>query len=320
MAFSFEPNWKGVEEKTEVIYGEENIKNATLDLFSNARYTLHNCIHSIGVTVVVASGHPILNALHEMQKRGVKIKFITEITQNNLNQCKELMKCSQVRHLDDLKGNFGILDGIHYRATARVRAAAPPPLLLSSTVHAFVEQQEYLFDILWKKSIPAIQRIKEIEENLKREFIVTIRDSDETVSLISKVLSSASEEIQLIFSSKDSLKKFFELGMLDLMVDKARNGILVRILLGTNDPINSIELNPLTGHDEIEIRYLNKSIQTRITTIITDRELSLTIEQNEMADPFDIGLTTYSNSDSTVFSYASIFENLWMQSNTTILS
>ena len=124
------------------------------------------------------------------------------------------MKCSKVRHLDDLKGNFGILDGIHYRATAKVRASAPPPLLISSTVQAFVEQQEYLFDILWKKSISASQRIKEIEENLKREFMKKLSMiPTETASLITKVLSSATDEIQIIFSSIDSFKQFVKLGM-----------------------------------------------------------------------------------------------------------
>jgi hypothetical protein len=45
---------------------------------------------------------------------------------------------------------------------------------------------------------------------------------------------------------------------------------------------------------------------------VTDRELSLIIEEKEDEDA--IGLATYSNSESTVLSYASIFENLWIQS------
>jgi hypothetical protein len=44
-----------------------------------------------------------------------------------------------------------------------------------SSVKAFVGQQQYFFDMLWKKSIPAKQRIKEIEEDLKREFVETIQ-------------------------------------------------------------------------------------------------------------------------------------------------
>lgn len=59
-------------------------------------------------------------------------------------------------------------------------------------------------------------------------------------------------------------------------------------------------------------RSLLKSIQTKLTTIIADRELSLVIEEKENEDA--VGLATYSNSESTVLSYDSIFENLWIRS------
>lgn len=90
-----------------------------------------------------------------------------------------------------------------------------------TTRTTFVEQQEYFFEMLWKKAIPAKQRIKEIEENLKREFIETIQDSEETTSLISKVLSSATEEIQMIFSRTDTLSQYERLGMFDIIRKKA---------------------------------------------------------------------------------------------------
>jgi hypothetical protein len=46
------------------------------------------------------------------------------------------------------------------------------------------------FDMLWRKAIPAKQRIKEIGEGLKREFIETIQDPEEIQILVSKVISS----------------------------------------------------------------------------------------------------------------------------------
>jgi hypothetical protein len=68
----------------------------------------------------------------------------------------------------------------------------------------------------------------------------------------------------------------------------------------------------LKGYPHIELRYLLKSIQTKLTTIVVDGELSLMIEEKDSEDA--IGLATYSNSESTVLSITSIFENLWMQS------
>lgn len=301
-----------IEEKTEVIYGEENIINATLQLFSIARCTLNCCIDSTGPSMLVIPKHPITKAHYVMKERGVIIRFVTEITKENITHCRELMNFGEVRHLDEMKGNFGVLDGIYYRASAKARASSPPPLLLSSTVRAFVEQQEYFFDMLWKKAIPAKQRMKEIEEDLKREFIETIQDSEETNSIISKVLSSATEEILIIFSHSNTLSLYEKYGLLGLLKRKAEQEIVVRILVGMDYSIEGKAIESLKGFPCIELRYLLKSIQTKLTTIVADRELSLVIEEKENEDA--IGFATYSNSESTVLSYASIFENLWIQS------
>lgn len=314
MTFNSDPTLANIEEKTEVIYGEENIVNATMHMFSIARSTLNCCIDSTGPSMLVIPNHPITEAHYVMKKRGVKIRFVTEITKGNITYCKELMNFGEVRHLDEIKGNFGVLDGIYYRASAKAKESSPPSLLISSTVGAFVEQQEYFFEMLWKKAIPANQRIKEIEENLKREFIETIRDTEETTSLITKVLSSATDEILIIFSRAITLKEYEKLGILDIVRKKADKDVKVRILIGTDKPINERDVSWMKEYPRIELRYLNKSIQTRLTTLVTDRELSLVIEERDDQEDIDLGLATYSNSESTVLSCASIFENLWAQS------
>jgi two-component system sensor histidine kinase VicK len=80
------------------------------------------------------------------------------------------MKIGHVRHLDEVKGNFGIADRSVYHASATSIESAPPPQLIVSTVKAVVDQQQYFFGMLWKKAIPAKQRIKEIEQGLKRDL------------------------------------------------------------------------------------------------------------------------------------------------------
>lgn len=94
---------------------------------------------------------------------------------------------------------------------------------------------------------------------------------------------------------------------MDLLKKKTDDEIVVKMLVGGE---KNIDL--LNEYQSIEQRYLLKSIQTKLTTIVADRELSLVIEEKEDEDA--IGLATYSNSESTVLSYASIFENLWIQS------
>lgn len=89
---------------------------------------------------------------------------------------------------------------------------------------------------------------------------------------------------------------------------KAENHVVVRILIGIDNSLGEKTVESLKEYQHIELRYLLKSIQTRLTTIMVDGQLSLVIEEKENEDA--IGLATYSNSESTVLSYASIFENL----------
>jgi len=142
------------------------------------------------------------------------------------------MKISELRHLDEIKGNFGLGDGVYYRASAKTTESSPPPLLISSTLRALVEQQQYFFDMLWRKAIPAKKRIKEIEEGLKREFIETIQDPRETLDLIPKLLSSSTEEIQLIISNKETYQLFEnEIKLTSLLREQLREGNHIQVII-----------------------------------------------------------------------------------------
>jgi two-component system, OmpR family, sensor histidine kinase VicK len=305
------------EEKTEVIYGAENIINNTLQLLSKCKSRTDNCTDSDGPSIFVIPNHPITKAFQELKDSEIKTRFITEITKDNIPYCKKLMKVCELRHLDEVKGNFGILDGIYYRASAKGRESSPPPLLIASTVRAFVEQQQYFFDMLWRKAIPAKQRMKEIEEGLKRDFIETLQDSEEIQTLVSKVITSAIEEIDIVMSTSNTLKRYEKEGIIQLLIRKVGEGIKVRILLRQNVDIQQ-SIERLNLYPQITVKNLDKSVQTKVTMIVADNELSLVIEFKDDSKHNSneaIGLATYSNSESTVLSYASIFETLWIQSS-----
>ena len=67
----------------------------------------------------------------------------------------------------------------------------------------------------------------------------------------------------------------------------------------------------------IDIRQTKQPIQSKLSMLIVDQSLCLTVElKDDTKDAFEeaIGLATYSNSEATVLSYISIFENFWIQS------
>ena len=46
--------------------------------------------------------------LYELKARNVRSRYITDITKDNIEYCKDLMQISELRHLNGIKGNFAL--------------------------------------------------------------------------------------------------------------------------------------------------------------------------------------------------------------------
>ena len=163
---------------TEIVYGLEAIIDRTLKRLSNASRKIDACISGAAIEGTVKA-KPVYDITMVLKQRGVKLRYITEITRQNLPYVRELMKTADFRHMDEIKGNYSIVDEVDYQATAAVTEGEGPTESVLSTAKAFVDQQQFVFDMLWRKAIPAKQRISEIEEGVKREYIETIQDHSE---------------------------------------------------------------------------------------------------------------------------------------------
>ena len=319
-------------EKTEVIYGTENTISKGLEFLSEAKETFDNCVDYAGPSALVET-KAMWEGVVKLTNTGVRVRFITEITKRNIGYCKKIMQIAQLRHLEGIKGNFAIVDKTHYGAIARVQEKLPLPVWIHSTIKSFIEQQQYFFDMLWNKAIPAEQKIKEIEEGIEPEAIETIKDPIEIQNISHSLIKSAKKEILIIFSTANAFYRQDKAGSVDLLRQSAIHNpnMSIRILTPINRLIEEETLQKLSPRslveqeeqqnqtvvDRISIRHIEPTMQTRFTVLIVDRKYALTVELKD--DTKDnsyeaIGLATYSNSKPTVLSYASIFETLWMQS------
>jgi two-component system, OmpR family, sensor histidine kinase VicK len=154
------------EKKTEVLYGPEKTMEIMMRSFDRAMVGYDVCGNWAAPSFILGSD-PIRNALVGLKKRGLRLRYITEITNSNIPYCKVLANIVELRHFDGLKSNFGIIDGKEYLATANLHEGKSlSPHLVYSNVSEVIMQQQHVFDTLWYKAIPCDLKIKQIENKI----------------------------------------------------------------------------------------------------------------------------------------------------------
>ena len=287
----------------------------------------------------------IKNERLKANRRGVNFRYITEVTKDNISYCKELSEFAEVRHLNGVKGNFEIsrirIKGEwkgEYIATATLQEAEPVTQLIYSNVKEIVEQEQFVFDTLWDKAIPFLVRIKEIEEGIKPEVIEIIADPKEALETEYRLLKSAKQEVQIIFSTINTfLLQERQLGITKILSNLSKQGVITRILTPMDIDVKELTSNLKKQYEQeiyqkkqasknnnnnadicsaIDIQEIAPSSSINAKIIIVDKQdsLAMEIKDGTRDDLYNtIGLTTYSNSKSTIASYCAIVENLYEQ-------
>jgi two-component system, OmpR family, sensor histidine kinase VicK len=331
-------NAPSTSEKTEVIYGSDKTTKAILEFLKSAEFSMNICADHTWPSV--AMGVEVYKkGLSELKPRKVRFRAITDITRDNVKHCKELVQIAELRHLDGIKGNFGISEKA-YTASATLREAALLQQVIYSNVKAILEQQHYVFETLWNKAISAEEKIREIEQGLEPDIIEVIQNPAKTAKLYLDLIRNAAREILLIFPTTNAITRQNSVGALQLLKDAAeQNKVNVRLLMpsiGESDNNAMALSNPdytsktsVTDYshikrlllsdalsNNIDLRHIKKASETKATILIVDRRYSLVIElrdDNESSFEQAIGFSTYSTSRPGVLSYISIFESLWVQ-------
>ena len=305
-----------INEILQIISGAENITNFVLQHYLTTQERMDVCLDFVGPSVV-ATDRRIMQGAADMKKRGIKLRLITDITKDNIDHCKEIMKITEIRHLEGIKGNFGILDGREYNMHIIHQESQAPTQMIYSNVKSLAEAQQFLFNTLWAKAIPADQRIKEVEEGIRPDFIEIIRDPFETTKISTTMVSSASKEVLVVFPTVNGFHRLEKEGVIQLFKDAAKRGVRIRILTPMGNRIKERVENLNRVAEEFDIRSLGLQQTSKSLIIVTDGKFSLVIELKDDSRDSSLeayGLASYSNTESTVWSYSSIFEKLWMQS------
>jgi hypothetical protein len=125
---------------------------------------------------------PIRKAFLDAKSRRVRLRYLTEITQENLQYCKVILSIvDELRHLDGIKGNFMISEEEYLAPLILFEKGKIAPQIIYSNVREIVEQQQYIFDNLWNHAISAKDRIREIEEGVKVRYETKVLKNQDAI-------------------------------------------------------------------------------------------------------------------------------------------
>jgi hypothetical protein len=163
-SYSLSASENSQQDSTEVLYGVKSAVRRGVQFMQNANKWMDRYGDENGPSIIIEFPNIYKNNYIEARRRGAKIRFITEITKENMRYWKELIKIvDEIRHLEGFNGGIAVSES-EYMTTTTLRQSEILTQVFYSNVREVVEQGQYVFDTFWKKAVPAEQKIREIEE------------------------------------------------------------------------------------------------------------------------------------------------------------
>jgi signal transduction histidine kinase len=292
------------------LYGTQKSTKALVEFVSRAKQKIDSVIDSTAPSVIIEVDSIRKERFAAAKDRGVKFRYVIEITKDNLSYCKEMLKFSELRHLDGVKGNFEVSDIREYVAATTLQGAnkqQPMPQLIYSNVKEVVEQQQYIFDTLWNTTIPAEQKIREIEQGEMHYETRIIDNADEIVKAISRLTASSNELATCLTSGgmQYSHKYFFDVKK--KLLDKQKRGEHKGLRYVTNIDNQNLHIAKIYLDYGIQIKHVRNL--PPMSFGVSDKEIAATIEKMEEGKVVQSLLI--SNESVYVKHFTAIFEELW---------
>ncbi len=302
-------------ETTNIIKGVDNVIQQILYFVSNATERIDACIDNTRPPLLVEI-EQLRKSFDNAKKRGITLNYITEITNENISYCKQLLQIvNELRHIDGVKGNFYISEKEYITPAKFHELGKPASQLIYSNVEEIVENQQYVFDTLWEKATPAELRIRDLEQNTPSDFFEIIANPERTADVFLNLAKSIQKEALLILPHNHSVLMVEEIGILEFIAEAHKNRTAKVKIIYLENKENKEILNTFAIQN-LKISILPVSLNTNsIIFIVDDREFIRTEIRDSPSYNFkeSVGFTIHSNSKPSIDSFKSFFYIIWKQ-------
>ncbi len=165
---NWEKKFHAAEASTKILQGIDQANEGAKNFWNNARVKV-DIVADLTWPFIVIKENTYRKAIRDAINRGVKVRVVIEVTKDNLRYCNEIMGCHssiELWHRGKTKGNFGVSEKEWIAVVDREQSKQQRKqiiFIIYSNAKEIVEQQQSVFDAFLSNSIPAKQRIREIE-------------------------------------------------------------------------------------------------------------------------------------------------------------
>ena len=151
----------------------------------------------------------------DAKNKGVRIRYLTEISKVNHEHCNELMKFGEVRHIKGLVGSFIITEKEYLIG---VNSKDFFTQIIYSNKEEIVKQQNYIFENLWNNGGNQLKTTTlEKAKASKTQDIKILMDPVEIRHRYVDLIKSAKSEISIMIATPNALHRNYNGGIINML-------------------------------------------------------------------------------------------------------
>lgn len=244
-----------------------------------------------------------------VKEKGIRCRLITDVNLETVGFLNTL-PFLEIRHLEGLRGNFGIRDEMGYMAFILNKQNDESLQTYFSNSKTLAEQQMQIFEELWSMAVPFTTRKKELEYEDKTSAQRTITDYENIEKEVESLILTCKKDLTILSSNKILcylLNKGNFLHQLPSILQKTAS---IKILIEDVDVYLTKQIayiNKSTQIRPIKLGYTNKITEIDEMVMIFDNKHLLQVNYS----PDGKLNATYSNEEHKVLIQELMFEKYW---------
>lgn len=292
-------------ETVEVVHGAKEAGARIARFLARADSGISICTDRRGLGIAMQMKG--LKRFKSEPRRGLKLRFITEITKENKSFAKTLSGIVELRHLEGVVGNFAVSDAGELISGAVIQEASPVSELIFSNARGVVSQHSLLFETLWQKAVPAESRIKELDETVTPSQTKLLKGEKEVARQIARMIDPSEEIVVCMTPGGVGMLLDSLVGSISLPASEIPQGGLGKIRWLTSVEEKDVGLAEACLSMGIEVRHTSK--MPPLSFVCNGSEILAPIQSSGEETLFQNVLS--SDDPAYLGHFQSLFEEMW---------